>query len=230
MPKCVIILASLSIGMLTAAQERPRMIRVSGAVMVGLVEKSALPVYPQLAREKGITGEVIFKILVDETGRIVMTEPVDGDPLLVAASIDALREFRYRPYQLMGSAIKVESQVGFRFANNGKVEQLSSIPNRPEFKTGVLKANGSFVLWPRKISGEEPALPPELSGKSGAVYLTIAIAADGSVQDIRVLGGNQALIEPVVSAVKRFKYEPQLVDGIPSPATLEASYHFGSSR
>ena len=139
MPKCVIILALLSIGMLTAAQERPRMIRVSGAVMVGLVEKSALPVYPQLAREKGITGEVIFKILVDETGRIVMTEPVDGDPLLVAASIDALREFRYRPYQLMGSAIKVESQVGFRFANNGKVEQLSSIPNRPGIQNGRVK-------------------------------------------------------------------------------------------
>lgn len=212
------------------AQERPRLIRVSGAVMVGLVEHKALPDYPEEAKQTAIQGDVIFKMLVDETGKIVMSEPVQGDPLLVAASLDALRDFKFRPYQLNGAPIRVESQIGFRFGQNGKVEYLSAIPFRPEFRTGVVNAKGTFILWPRKISGEEPKLPPELAGKSGSVYLTVTVGPDGLVQDIQVMAGDKSFADPVVEAVRHFTYEPQLVDGKPSSATIEASFHFGSSR
>ena len=37
-----------------------------------------------------VEGDVIFKIVVDGTGRIVLGEPVEGDSLMVAASVDAL--------------------------------------------------------------------------------------------------------------------------------------------
>jgi hypothetical protein len=120
MSKRAITLALLLIVPMAAAQERPRMIRVSGAVMVGLLEKSALPVYPQLARQKGVSGEVICKILVDETGKIVMSEPVEGDPLLVAASIDALREFRYRPISLWVPQLRLRAKWGFASQTTGK--------------------------------------------------------------------------------------------------------------
>ena len=70
-------------------------------------------------------------------------------------------------------------------------------------------------------------MPPELTGKSGSVYLTITIGADGKVQDVKVVGGDEPFIGPVVAAVKQDVYEPQLVDGKPSVATTEASYHFG---
>lgn len=208
----------------------PRLIRVSGAVIVGLVETRTLPTYPEQAKASGIQGDVIFKTLIDETGKIVMSEPVEGDPLLVAASLDALRGFKFRPYMLSGNPVKVESQVGFHFGRDGKVEYLSTIPYRPEFRTGVLNAKGTFILWPRKLSGDDPKVPPELAGKSGSVYLTITVGADGTVQDVHVVGGDNSFVEPVVEAVKHFVYEPQLVDGKPSSVTIEATYHFGPSR
>jgi TonB family protein len=217
--------------------QMPRLIRVSGAVMVGLVKRRALPEYPEEAQRTEIQGDVIFKIVIDEAGKIVLCEPVESDPLLVAASIDALRDFRFRPYQLNGKPTRVESQLAFRFGLNrtgevskGHVEYISTIPYQPEFRTGVLITKGAFVLWPRKVSGDEPQLPPDLVGKSGSVYLTVTVGTGGRVQDVRVVGGNEAFIDLVVDAVKQFVYEPQLVEGKPSVATIQISYHFGRQR
>jgi len=216
---------------------RPRKIRVSAGVMVGLVERSALPEYPEESLRAGVHGDVIFKIVVDETGKIVMTEPVEGDSLLVAASMDALRDFRFRPFLLDGTPILVESQIGFHFGLKGKgdkakgrVEHMSTIPYRPEFRTGVLNGKGALPLWPRKVSGAEPQLPPALAGKPGSVYLTVIIGEDGKVQNVKVVGGDKQFIDPVVDAVQQFVYEPELTDGKPSVATIQASYHFGPRR
>jgi protein TonB len=93
--------------------------------MLGLVEHKAMPEYPEEAMTKGIQGDVIFKIAVDETGKIVLSVPVEGDPLLVAASVDALRGFRFRPYLLNGSPVGVvESQLGFHFSLEKKAAGL----------------------------------------------------------------------------------------------------------
>jgi Gram-negative bacterial TonB protein C-terminal len=218
----------------SSIQPPMRMVRVSNGVMLGMVAHKALPEYPEEAMLKGIQGDVIFKIDIDETGKIVLNVPVEGDPLLVAASEDALREFRFRPYLLNGTPIRVETQLGFHFsvkkkdgAADGRVECMASMPDRAEFRTGVVHENGVLVLWPKKISSVEPQLPPELAGKAGSVYLTVTIGADGKVQDVKVVGGDEAFIAPVVAAVKQDVYEPQLIDGKPSVATTDASYHFG---
>jgi len=106
--------------------------------MLGRVEHKTMPAYPDEAMTKEIQGDVIFKIDVDETGKITASVPVEGDPLLVAASKDALRTFRFRPYLLNGTPTKVQSQLGFHFSVektadgiNGHVECIASIPNRP---------------------------------------------------------------------------------------------------
>ena len=212
----------------------PHRIRVSGAVIVGLVEHRKLPEYPEAAIKAGFEGDVILKVLIDETGKVVLSEPIEGQPLLVAASTDAVRSFHFRPYQLDGTTIQVETQIGFHFGVKGKgekakgdVEYMSTIPYHPEFRTGVMSATGAYTLWPRKVSGAEPQLPPELAGKAGSVYLTVVIGTDGKVQDVKIIGGDSGFVDPVVDAVKQFVYEPQLVDGKPTAATIEASYHFG---
>ena len=225
-------------GVLTthAPDTQPRIIRVSMAIALAMVESKTLPVYPDQAMTKGIQGDVIFKIDVDETGKIALAAPIDGDPLLVAASADALRTFRFHPYLLNGTPISMESVLGFHFAVektadgvNGHVECMSpeSMPHRTEFRTGVVNDKGVIVLDPHKLSGPEPQLPPELSGKPGSVYLTITVGADGKVEDVKVIGGDEPFIAPVVAAVKQNVYEPRLVDGKPSLSTIDASFHFG---
>ena len=131
-------LATSSEAPATQAQPVPQPVHVSTEVMLGLVERKTMPVYPEEAMKKGIQGDVVFKIDVDETGKITSSEPLGGDPLLVAASKDALRTFRFHPYLLNGTPVKVLSQMGFHFSAEktadgakGNVECMASIPNRP---------------------------------------------------------------------------------------------------
>jgi periplasmic protein TonB len=116
----------------------PQKARVSTGVMLGLVEHKTMPIYPAEAMRNGIQGDVIFKIEVDETGKITAAVPGEADPPLLAAAKDSLQTFRFRPYLLNGTPVQVESQLGFHFqlektadGASGHVECLSSIPNRP---------------------------------------------------------------------------------------------------
>lgn len=116
----------------------PPKARVSTGVLLGLVDHKTMPVYPDEAMTKGIQGDVIFKIEVDETGKITTVTPIDGDPLLLAASKDALRTFHLRPFLLDGTPTRIESQLGFHFtlekagdSVNGHVECMTSTPKRP---------------------------------------------------------------------------------------------------
>lgn len=98
----------------------PRRVRVSGGVIAVLVEHRTLPDYPEAAIKAGYKGDVIFRVIIDKTGKIVQSEPLEGQPLLIAASMDALRDFRFRPFELNGTPMQVESQIGFHFDVKGK--------------------------------------------------------------------------------------------------------------
>jgi len=111
-------------------------VRISTGVMLHLVQHKTMPVYPDEAMRKRIQGDVILKIEADETGKIIWSVPVEGDSLLVDASTEALKTFRFVPYLLNGTPVKFESQLGFHFSVektadgvNGHVECLTSIPN-----------------------------------------------------------------------------------------------------
>ncbi|HEY7405474.1 MAG TPA: energy transducer TonB [Candidatus Angelobacter sp.] len=52
---------------------------------------------------------------------------------------------------------------------------------------------------------------PELARKnniSGSTRVELLVAADGKVKDVKVLGGNPVLVQAVVTAVSKWKYEP----------------------
>jgi outer membrane biosynthesis protein TonB len=100
-----------------------------------MVEHKTLPQYPKEALIKGIQGDVTFKVVVDETGKIVSDKLIEGDALLVAASKEALHDYRFHPYVLNGTPVSFESEVGYHFTlahsgdeTQGKVECMTTIP------------------------------------------------------------------------------------------------------
>ena len=110
-------------------------VSVPASVMIGMTDHKVLPQYPKDALMKGIQGDVVFNIVVDESGKIASSKLVSGDPLLVAASEDAIRQYSFRPYTVDGSAVRVESQLGFHFtathkggSAQGQVECMTTIP------------------------------------------------------------------------------------------------------
>ncbi len=89
--------------------------RVSGGVEQGLLIQEVKPVYPPLARQAGVQGEVILQAVIGKDGRIQNLRVVSGNPLLVKAAWDSVIQWRYRPYLLDGEPVEVETQITVNF-------------------------------------------------------------------------------------------------------------------
>ncbi|MGH9512944.1 MAG: energy transducer TonB [Terriglobales bacterium] len=89
--------------------------KVSGGVAQGLLIQGVKPVYPRLAQVMGVQGDVVLQAVIGKDGRIENLHAVSGNPLLVKAALDAVQQWRYRPYRLNGEPVEVETQITVRF-------------------------------------------------------------------------------------------------------------------
>ena len=73
------------------------------------------PIYPPLARSARIQGGVVLEAVIGKDGAMENLRLVSGHPLLSQAAIQAVSQWRYRPYILNGEAIEVETQITVNF-------------------------------------------------------------------------------------------------------------------
>lgn len=99
--------------------QRPKRVRVSQGVAEALVVKKVPPNYPQEARDHRIQGVVLLQILISETGDVVDARLISGHPALAQAAIDAVKQWKYKPYLLNGEPVEVETKVQVNFTLSG---------------------------------------------------------------------------------------------------------------
>jgi periplasmic protein TonB len=92
--------------------------RISHMMEGNLIYK-VQPIYPPLARAARIQGPVHLRAIISRAGTIENLQAIDGHPMLVGAAIDAVRQWRYRPYILNGDPVEVETQVTVNFSLSG---------------------------------------------------------------------------------------------------------------
>jgi len=73
------------------------------------------PQYPMIAKQLHIQGVVILKAVISREGRIEQAETVQGQDLLSRAALEAVRQWKYRPYYLNGEPVEVETQITVNF-------------------------------------------------------------------------------------------------------------------
>jgi periplasmic protein TonB len=93
-------------------------LRVSQISEGNLVRK-ILPTYPALARTARIQGQVVLQAVISKQGVIENLQVVTGHPMLVPAAIEAVRQWRYRPYVLNNEPVEVETQITVNFSLGG---------------------------------------------------------------------------------------------------------------
>jgi|SRR5579863_10440886 len=59
------------------------------------VKSRVTPVYPDIARKMGITGNVKLQLVVAPNGEVKETKVIGGHPILVNAAVDAVKKWRY---------------------------------------------------------------------------------------------------------------------------------------
>lgn len=77
------------------------------------------PIYPTLARQARVQGTVELRAIISKAGTIENLVLVHGHPMLSAAAIEAVRQWRYRPYLLNDEPIEVETEITVNFLLSG---------------------------------------------------------------------------------------------------------------
>ena len=78
------------------------------------------PMYPPLARQARIQGTVILRAIVSKSGTIENLTVVTGHPMLVKSALDAVRQWRYRPYLLNDEPIEIDTEITVNFLLSGQ--------------------------------------------------------------------------------------------------------------
>ncbi len=95
--------------------EPVKRVRISQGVTKGMLLHKIEPPYPKLALAARITGVVLLKAIISRDGEINELQVVSGHPILVPAAIDAVKQWRYRPYLLNGEPVEVETNISVTF-------------------------------------------------------------------------------------------------------------------
>jgi TonB family protein len=85
--------------------------KVSAGVMAGNVVYQKTPVYPAEAKANHISGAVVLNAVISKEGIVQRLEVVSGPEELRAPALDAVKEWRYKPYLLNGQPTDVETTI-----------------------------------------------------------------------------------------------------------------------
>ena len=97
----------------------PQRVRVSQGVSNGLLIRKVQPAYPPLARQARIQGQVLLQAQISKDGSIENLQLISGHPMLAPAAIEAVKQWRYKPYMLNGEPVAVDTQVVVNFTLSG---------------------------------------------------------------------------------------------------------------
>jgi protein TonB len=97
----------------------PQRVRVSQGVTQGLLLRKIQPAYPPLARQARIQGSVLLQAEISKDGSIQNLRLISGHPMLAPAAIEAVKQWKYRPYILNGEPVEVETQITVNFTLAG---------------------------------------------------------------------------------------------------------------
>ena len=90
---------------------KKKRISVGGLVQQAMLVRRVEPIYPALARQIRLSGQVRLHAVIAVDGTIASLEVMDGSPLLVRSALDAVGQWRYRPTLLNGSPVEVETII-----------------------------------------------------------------------------------------------------------------------
>jgi protein TonB len=97
----------------------PQRVKVSQGVTSGLLVRKVQPTYPPLAKQARISGSVVLQAVIGKDGSIQNLRAVSGHPMLIQSAIDAVRQWKYKPYFLNGEPVEVDTQVTVNFTLAG---------------------------------------------------------------------------------------------------------------
>lgn len=91
-------------------------VRLPSTIVSGLLIRKTVPVYPPIAKAAHVEGTVVLQATISAAGTIENLRVTAGPAMLRQAALDAVQSWRYRPYELNGEPVEVETTVNVIFS------------------------------------------------------------------------------------------------------------------
>jgi TonB family protein len=209
----------------------PNKINISAGVAVGLLCERFQPIYPLIAKAAHVSGTVVLQATISKTGYVENLRVVSGPAMLQQAALDAVKNWRYRPYLLNNEPVEVETTVNviFTLGDSGAVGSASGNDSTPGVASGTDSCHpnpdakepppkrvtiSSGVAAGLLIRKTPPISPPFslVAHQIETVVLKIIISKTGEVESRRVVSGPATRRQAALDAVKDWHYKPYLIN------------------
>jgi protein TonB len=81
----------------------------------GLLAQPVDPVYPDAAKASGQRGSVVLQVFIGRDGTVQDAKFLQGSLVFARAAIDAVKQWRFKPYSMNGRAVSVQSVITLNF-------------------------------------------------------------------------------------------------------------------
>jgi TonB family protein len=197
--------------------------------------------YPADALERGIRGTVIVAITVNAAGQVTTASIVSGPPELRASAFKAAMGLEFSPapsttamtisveYFLESNSwgVRVGEANTTSVARDAQLRTAAAVMREAAAWQNVYRIGGS-IRPPRKIADVPPNYPEaaQEAKVQGVVIVEARIDESGAVTDTRLLRSVPLLDQAALDAVKQWKYEPTMLNGVPVPVVMTVTVNF----
>jgi periplasmic protein TonB len=81
----------------------------------GLLAQPVDAVYPDSARASGQHGSVVLQVFIGRDGAVQDAKFLQGSLVFARAAIDAVKQWRFKPYAMNGRAVSVQTVITLNF-------------------------------------------------------------------------------------------------------------------
>lgn len=93
----------------------PHTLRISQGVSQGLLVKKVAPAYPQRALAMRVQGAVELLATISKDGNVTDVKLLSGDTMLARAAMDAVKQWKYKPFYLDDKPLEIQTQITVNF-------------------------------------------------------------------------------------------------------------------
>lgn len=115
-----------------APTKAPKHVFVPSGTMQGNLLTNVRPVYPPEAKKAGVEGEVVLRATIGKDGTVENLRVVSGPKELQKSSLDAVRQWTYKPYLLNGDPVDVETTINVIYTLAKGKEKMPAPPAEKE--------------------------------------------------------------------------------------------------
>jgi TonB family protein len=202
--------------------------RISSGTLAGNLISKVDPVYPDEAKAAHVEGPVVLRAVIAKDGAIKKLTYISGPPPLVVSAIDAVQQWKYKPYLLNGEPTEVETTITVNYSFEGEAGMAAQSPYMDNSGQLVRKVGGGVSVPVLTYQ-----LPPEYTREAkkakteGTVLVNLIVDDKGRPEKVHVLHGiGNGLDEKAVESVRGYKFLPAREDGTAVPVELNVEVNF----